>query len=123
MSSEPKYQDYSVDELFDVLKHVDKDLYPEKVEQIKLEIARRSNTEIATAYKPFRFTKSDGYCLLFFCGLGLIIFSIFSGELPISRSVSVQIDIYPHLYWFVFAVWTVITLCSGYKWYTADNDT
>jgi hypothetical protein len=123
LSSEPKYQDYSVDELFDVLEHVDKDLYPEKVEQIELEIERRSNTEIATAYKPFRFTKSDGYCLLFFCGLCLFIFSMFSGELPISKSSSVQVDNNPNLYWLAFAAWALITLCAGYKWYTADNDT
>ena len=123
MSSEPKYQDYSVDELFDVLEHVDKDLYPEKVEQIQLEIELRSNTEIAATYKPFRLTKSDGYCLLFFCSLGLIIFAIFSGELLISKSGSVQVDNNPNIYWLAFAVWAVITLCSGYKWYSADNDT
>jgi hypothetical protein len=123
LGSEPKYQDYSVDELFDVLEHVDKDLYPEKVEQIELEIERRSNAEIAEADKPFRLTKSDGYCLLFFCSLGFIIFSIFSGELPISKSSSVQVDNNPNLYWLAFALWAVITLCSGYKWYTADNDT
>ena len=123
MNFEPKYQDYSVAELFDVLKHIDKDLYPEKVEQIELEIERRSDTEIATAYKPFRFTKSEGYCLLFFIGLGLLIFSIFSGELPTSKNSSVQVDNNPNLYWLVFSVWTLITLGSGYKWYTADNDT
>jgi len=125
LSSEPNYHNSSANELFDVLENIDKDLYPERVERIKSEIGRLSNTEIDNSSKSFRFTKNESYCLLFFAGLGLIIFSLFTSEVPISRSNSAYLESNPKLYWFALILWIIITLYAGFKWliYDKDNDT
>ena len=39
--SEPNYNKYSLDELYDALNHIDKDYFPERVELIQAEIEKR----------------------------------------------------------------------------------
>jgi hypothetical protein len=122
LSSEPDYGSYTVEELLDVLEHIDSDAYPERVERIKSEIGCRSNTEVENSSLPFKFTKKESYCLTFFVCLGLILFSIFTGEIPISKSGSVFLESSPKLYWLATIIWLSITIYSGFRWITFGKD-
>jgi len=120
--SEPDYGKYTVEELLDVLEQIDSDAYPERVERIKSEIRNRPNTESVNSSIPFKFTKKEGYCLTFFSGLGLLLFSIFTGEVPISRSSTVFLESNPRFYWLVTVLWLSVTIYSGFRWITHGKD-
>ncbi|MCA0445139.1 MAG: hypothetical protein LCH54_02795 [Bacteroidetes bacterium] len=77
MASEPKYEDYSLSELQDSLKNIDKEKYPSRFQKIQYEIDRRSKTSGIEKEKKITYVTGPNKVIIFYSILSTIIGSFF----------------------------------------------
>jgi|TARA_B110000908_G_scaffold167557_1_gene220694 hypothetical protein len=109
MDSEPHYSNYTLEELYDVLEHIDHDSYPERVEKIKgiIQIKMKDEPAIKESKK---FTLKEKYLFSVSILSLLIIATLFLGLIPMKGLSWITKEEAPLYYWGVVSGLTVLTL-------------
>lgn len=120
---EPNYKSYSVQELRDVLKNIDKDSYPDRYINVLAELesrVKRIHKEDDASEKTFikkkiRKPRTDSQRLTtcFFLTL-YVVYSLYAEKIP-GRNNGIELSESPFLYWVLILSFSSIIICDLVK--------
>jgi len=100
MSSEPRYSDYTLEELYDALEHIEHDKYPERVEKIK-DIIEIKAKELPSKKESKKLKPKEQYLVSIFIVGFVIILTIALGFIPMKGLSWLTKEEKPLYYWTV----------------------
>jgi hypothetical protein len=115
MDSEPRYSNYTLEELYDVLEHIDHERYPERVKKIKEIIQVKAKNE-PTIKKGKKFTSKEKYLFSMSILSLIIIATLLLGLIPMKGLSWITKEETPLYYWAVVSGLTVLTLFYANKY-------
>ena len=109
MNFEPNYSNYSLEELYDVLEHIDHDRYPDRVKKINESIQIKAK-EKPVKNKSKKLTEKDKCLYSLLILIAILITTLVLGFLPMKGFTWVNKDQEPIYFWSVvsgFSIWTL----------------
>ncbi|WP_441002908.1 hypothetical protein [Pseudocolwellia agarivorans] len=110
MGSEPNYSKYTISELYDVLRNIDGDKFPERLEKIKYELDSRvleDEKDYEVPIKKLSPIKKNALCFSVFFSMMLTI--LYSEYVPMRGFHWITEQTHPKLYWIsviIFGLWS-----------------
>jgi hypothetical protein len=109
MDSEPHYSNYTLEELYDVLEHIDRDSYPERAKKIK-EIIQVKMKDEAVKKESKKFTPKGKYLFSVSILSLIIVATLLLGLIPMKGLSWVTKEETPSFYWAVVFGLALLTL-------------
>ncbi|MGJ8680950.1 hypothetical protein [Paraglaciecola sp.] len=124
MNSGPNFSNYSLEELYDVLEHIDRDKYPERVNGVKEAIKSKeqmNETKENTVKKQL--SPREKYRNTFLIQILILTSVLIAGFLPMKGFDWITSEDEPQLYWGVVVVFSIWTIFYINKFKNAKVDT
>ena len=109
MGFEPNYSNYSLEELYDVLEHIDHDRYPDRVKKINESIQIKAK-EKPVKNKSKKLTEKDKCLYPLLILIAILITTLVLGFLPMKGFTWVNKEQEPIYFWSVvsgFSIWAL----------------
>ena len=101
----PDYSSYSLEELYDVKDHIDKDKYPERYQELLHEIAlREAAVPTSEVIKPERKSNNKEKIITSAFFFMAAIACIYYRKIPLKHGGELSMDNQPFLFWFTLLV-------------------
>ncbi len=96
----PDYKSYSLEELYDVKDHIDKDKYPERYQALLHEIALREAAKpTSEVIKPERKSSNKEKIISSAIFFMAAVACIYYGKIPLKHNRELSMDNQPFLFW------------------------
>jgi hypothetical protein len=107
----PDYKSYSLEELYDVKDHIDKDKYPERYQELLHEIAlREAAVPTSEVIKPKRKRSNIEKIITSAFFFIAAIACIYYGKIPLKHGRELSMDNQPFLFWVTLLILVSLAL-------------